>query len=117
MRSGMILAAPLLALVIGPASAAGDPKRGAQLFRQCMACHSVEPGEHMTGPSLVHAWNHKAAAAKDFQRYSDALKRSGLTWDEKTLDRWLANPAQLVPGTGMTFPGIKDAQGRQDLIA
>jgi cytochrome c len=50
-------------------------------------------------------------------RYSDALKGSGFTWDEKTLDKWLANPAQLVPGNGMTFPGIKDTKARQDVIA
>src|SRR3954463_13036685 len=105
------------ALVSGSAAGAGDAARGAQAFRSCMACHSVQSGEHMTGPSLARAWNHKAGSAEGFRRYSDALKASGLTWDERTLDKWLANPAQLVPGTGMTFPGIKDAKARQDVIA
>jgi cytochrome c len=82
-----------------------------------MACHSIQPGEHMTGPSLAQAWNHRAAAAEGFMRYSDALKASGLNWDEKTLDKWLASPAQLVPGNAMSFPGIKDPQARQDVIA
>jgi cytochrome c len=106
-----LLAAPAIAV------AAGDAKRGAQVFQQCMACHSTAPGEHLTGPSLAHVWNHKAASAEGFHRYSDALKKSGLMWDEATLDKWLANPEALVPGTTMTFPGLKDMKRRQDLIA
>lgn len=97
--------------------AAGDATRGAKVFAQCMACHSTKPGEHLTGPSLAHVWGRKAASAEGFHRYSDALKKSGLVWDEKTLDRWLANPEALVPRTSMTFPGIRNAQARQDAIA
>lgn len=96
---------------------AGDAKRGAQIFGQCAACHSVAPGEHMTGPSLAHVWNRKAATAQGFQRYSDALRRAGLTWNEGTLDKWLANPEALVKGTSMTFPGLKQAKEREDVIA
>jgi cytochrome c len=107
----------LLLAAAANAAAAGDAARGAQAFRACAACHSTQPGEHLTGPSLAHAWKHKAGAAAGFQRYSDALKVSGLTWDDATLDKWLENPARLVPGTAMTFPGIKDAQARQDLVA
>jgi len=98
-------------------TAAGDAARGAQLFRQCAACHSTAPGEHMTGPSLAHVWHRKAASERDFPRYSEALKRSGLTWNEETLDAWLAAPGTLLPGNSMTFPGVRDAQARQDLIA
>src|SRR2546421_5982339 len=107
MRPWISLAAPFLVFLVDPASAAGDAKRGAQLFGQCMACHSIEPGEHMTGPSLAHVWNRKAAGAKDFLRYSDALKRSGITWNETALDKWLAGPEQLVPGNSMPFPGVR----------
>jgi cytochrome c len=82
-----------------------------------MACHSLQLGEHQTGPSLAHVWNRKAGTAHDFPRYSESLKRSGITWNEAALDKWLADPAQLIPGTTMTFPGIKDRQARQDLIA
>jgi cytochrome c len=96
---------------------AGDPQRGARLFGQCAACHSVQEGEHMTGPSLAHAWNHKAGTAKGFMRYSDAVKRSEAKWDVTTLDMWLRNPAQLIPGNNMTFPGVKEAKDRADLIA
>ncbi len=113
----MCCAAFALLLPGGIALGAGDAKRGAQLSGQCMACHSLQPGEHLTGPSLAHVWNHKAGTTEGFMRYSDALKRSSIKWDEKTLDQWLANPAQLVPGTSMTFAGIKDRRARQDLIA
>src|SRR5437868_1986258 len=97
--------------------AAGDAARGARLFTQCAACHSIALGEHMTGPSLAHAWNRKAAAAEGFQRYSEALKRAGLTWNDATLDKWLANPEALVKRTSMTFPGLKQPQDRADVIA
>lgn len=71
----------------------------------------------MTGPSLAHVWGRKAASARDFMRYSDALKRSGVAWDETALDGWLASPEKFLPGNAMTFPGVGDAQARQDLIA
>ena len=106
----LLLAAP--AVVV-----AGDAKRGAQLFGQCVACHSVKPGEHQTGPSLAHVWNQKAGSVEGFSRYSEALKGAQVTWNEPTLDKWLTNPAQLVPGTTMTFPGLKERQAREDLIA
>jgi cytochrome c len=109
--------AVLLVAVVQPNFAAGDANRGAKIFSQCMACHSLQPSEHRTGPSLAHVWNRKAGTLDDFMRYSEALKRSEITWNEATLDKWLANPAQVIPGTTMTFPGIKDRQSRQDLIA
>jgi cytochrome c len=98
-------------------SAAGDPKRGAQVFQACLACHSVQGGEHMTGPSLAHIWSRKAGTVEKFLRYSDALKNSDLVWNEATLDKWLRDPAQLVPDTSMTFPGLKGSKDRQDVIA
>ena len=101
----------------GIASAAGDPKRGAQVFQACAACHSVKPGEQMTGPSLADAWNRKAGAVLGFLRYSDALKHTNVVWTDSALDKWLSDPAQLVPGTSMTFPGLKESKDRQDVIA
>lgn len=109
---------PLLALWLAlSAHAAGDAKRGAQLFRACMACHSVAEGEHLTGPSLAHIWNRKAATAPGFQRYSDALKNKNIVWDEATLEKWLANPEAFVPGTSMTFAGLKEPKDRVDVAA
>lgn len=98
-------------------AAAGDPARGAELFRQCAACHSVEPGVHLTGPSLAAIWGRRAATVGGFGRYSAALKHAGITWDAAALDRWLARPEAVVPDTTMTFPGVADARQRTDLIA
>jgi len=99
------------------AAAAEDPKRGAQVFRACAACHSVAPGEHMTGPSLAHVWNRKAGTVEGFLRYSDALKRADIVWNDATLDKWLNNPEQFLPGTSMTFSGLKQAKDREDVVA
>ena len=99
------------------AHAAGDPKRGAQVFRQCMACHSVAAGEQMTGPSLAQIWDRKAGSVEGFLRYSDPLKRADVFWNEATLDKWLANPEKFIPGTSMTFSGLKENQARQDVVA
>jgi cytochrome c len=94
-----------------------DAAKGQRLFQACAACHSIEPGRHLTGPSLAGVVGKKAGTAEGFRRYSDALKSADLVWNEGTLDAWLADPAALVPGNLMTFPGIKDPAARQDLIA
>jgi len=82
-----------------------------------MACHSVVTGEHMTGPSLAHIWNRKAGSVESFLRYSDPLKRADVVWNDATLDKWLANPEKFIPGNTMTFPGLKESQARQDVVA
>ena len=107
----------LLAVVGVSAHADGDAKRGAQVFRACMACHSVAEGDHLTGPSLAHIWNHRSATVPGFQRYSDALKRADVVWDEATLDKWLTNPEAFAPGTSMTFAGLKEPKDRLDVAA
>ena len=107
-----------LALVtLEQATAAGDPKRGAIVFRNCVACHSVEPGRHMTGPSLANVFGKKAGTVEGFRRYSDALRHAGVVWNEQTLDRWLKNPSEYIPRNDMAFPGIRERQMREDLIA
>ena len=113
-------AVPIALLAAAPWSAwsaAGDAARGARVFQQCAACHSTEPDRHLTGPSLANVWNRKAGTAAGFLRYSDALKKSGLVWNEATLQRWLADPQAVVPGNSMPFPGIRDAQARADITA
>src|SRR5437879_13539602 len=79
------------------AHAAGDPKRGAQVFRQCMACHSVAAGEQMTGPSLAHLWHRQAGSVEGFLRYSDPMKRAELDSNEAYTDQWLRNPSPVLP--------------------
>ena len=110
--------AALVTLAFGAtARAAGDVARGARAARACMACHSFAPGRHLTGPSLAGVWDRKAGTAEGFARYSEALKRSGIVWDEQHLDTWLKDPAALVPGNAMGFPGIDDAATRADVLA
>jgi len=95
----------------------GDAKRGAQAFRLCVACHSVTEGEHMTGPSLAHIWRRKAGTVEGFVRYSEAMKRADIVWDEAALHKWLSDPDAFLPGTTMSFPGMKQSKDRQDVIA
>lgn len=85
-------------------------------FAQCQSCHSATPGQNGIGPSLAGVFGTKAAEVPGYD-FSDAMKTSGLTWDEATLDRYLTAPQTVVPGTKMTFPGLKDAAKRAATIA
>jgi cytochrome c len=117
LKAGAFVIAAMLILLDQSAIAAGNAKQGAQVFQQCMACHSTRPGEHMTGPSLTKIWNKRAGTVEGFTRYSRAMERADVIWNEATLDKWLAGPERLIPGTSMTFPGIKESQRRQDVMA
>ena len=99
------------------ARGAGDPERGARLFRTCMACHSIQSGVHLTGPSLARIWDRKAGTIEGFLRYSDAMKGTKIVWNEVNLDQWLANPQQVLPETSMSFAGMREEKDRQDVIA
>lgn len=107
----------VLSAALSSARAEGDPKRGATVYRACVACHSLERGLHLTGPSLAGLWGKKAASVEDFPRYSRALKTQEFIWDETTLNAWVANPNAFVKDNYMTFRGIKDDKARGDLIA
>jgi len=91
----------------------GDPSRGKTLYQACQACHSID--ENDLGPKHRGVVGRPAGSIQDYV-YSAALKSSGLTWDEATLNRWLTNPSALVPGTKMFFQ-VSDAQNRADIIA
>jgi cytochrome c len=91
--------------------------RGQRDFRACMPCHSLEPDRNMTGPSLAGLWGRKAGSLESFERYSDALKSSGIIWGERSLDAWITDPERMVPGNEMPFDGIKDDRARADLLA
>jgi cytochrome c len=82
----------------------------------CSICHSPQQGRNLVGPSLFNVVNRHSGQIPDFH-YSDANKNSGLVWDIGTLDRYLTAPRQVVPGTKMTFPGLRDAKQRADVIA
>ncbi|HEV7633951.1 MAG TPA: cytochrome c family protein [Bradyrhizobium sp.] len=95
----------------------GDASRGQQDFRACAPCHSLEPDRNMTGPSLANLWGRKAGSLPSFDRFSDALKSSGILWDDRALDGWLTDPERMVPDNDMPFEGIKDGRVRSDLMA
>ncbi|MGH7485142.1 MAG: c-type cytochrome, partial [bacterium] len=99
------------------AAADGDPAQGQRVFGVCATCHSLQPDQNMTGPSLADLWNRKAGSLSSFSRYSAPLKNSHFEWNDKTLDAWIKDPQHMVPGNTMTFPGIKDAKQRADLLA
>lgn len=113
----LIFVAAAALSVAAHVGAGGDPQRGAQQFRQCAACHSVAPGEHLTGPSLAEVFGSRAGANKNFGRYSPALRESDIVWTEEALDKWLQDPTSLVPGTSMRIRGIDDHDVRHDIIA
>lgn len=107
-----------MSVSLSPAAAQhGDATRGQRDFRVCAPCHSLEPDRNMTGPSLADLWGRKAGELSSFDRYSDALKSSGIIWDDRALDGWLTDPERMVPDNGMPFEGIKDARVRADLLA
>ena len=117
LRLALLGSMALLPALAAPATAAGDAEKGAALFRACVACHSLKPGQNMTGPSLAGLWERKAGSLASFDRYSSALKSSETVWDDKSLDGWLKSPQSLIPQNRMIFKGIADAQQRADLIA
>src|SRR5207249_1624936 len=79
--------------------------RGAAVFGQCAACHSIEPGVHLTGPSLARVWGRRAGTVEGFSRYSEPFMRATVVWDATTLDRWVEDPQAVVPQDLMPFPG------------
>jgi cytochrome c len=105
----------VFAIAAGTAKADGDPAAGQKAFVQCVGCHSVAPGENKVGPSLAGIYGRAAGALPDYS-YSPALKSSGLTWDEATLDKFLAAPTKVVPGTKMVT-GVINPAIRANLIA
>ena len=106
-----------MAASAGFAHAAGDAQAGEAVFKKsCAVCHTTEEGKNKVGPSLRGVVGRHFAALSDYT-YSDALKKADKTWDDQTLDAYLANPRALLPGTKMIFLGLKSAQDRQNVIA
>lgn len=94
-----------------------DLANGETKFALCQSCHTITPGgANMTGPNLHGVFGKPSASNPDF-KYSDALKAAGWVWDAEHLNQWLAKPQEYLPGTKMSFAGVKDAKDRADLIA
>ena len=92
------------------------PTAGRLVFRKCQACHSIESGKNMLGPSLAGVIGRKAGTEAGYN-YSPAMKSADIVWNPQTLDQYLTDPAKVVPGNKMPFPGLKTDHDRTDVIA
>lgn len=88
---------------------------GKQQFTKCMACHSLERGVNMMGPSLAGLLGRKAGSVEGFT-YSPAMRQSRIVWNRETLSAFIENPVQYVPGTTMPFAGLAKPGPREALI-
>ncbi|GIK98925.1 MAG: hypothetical protein BroJett029_31340 [Alphaproteobacteria bacterium] len=109
-------AAGLLVAASGAVLADGDVEDGKKVFNKCKVCHTLEEGQHKIGPSLAGVIGRPAGTAEGF-KYSDAMKESGVVWDEASIDQYLADPKGFIPGNKMAFAGLKKEDDREDVIA
>jgi cytochrome c len=111
----IVLCTAFILLSSPVALGAGDPAAGQKIFVRCAGCHSIVAGENKNGPSLAGVFGRKSGAEPGFN-YSPALKSANITWDENTLDKYLANPSALVHGTRM-FINVPNAEDRENVIS
>jgi cytochrome c len=105
----------LVSAAATPGVMAQSISAGQQAYAQCIACHATSAANGV-GPGLQGIVGRASASQPGF-RYSPAMKRVKLTWDEKTLDAYVQNPQAVVPGNLMPYSGLADAKQRADLIA
>jgi len=117
-----IIAATMSVVLTCAATAAlaqsGDATRGEQLFNlQCKACHTVEKGgRNGIGPNLFGIFGQKAAAVQGFS-FSEAMQKSGITLDDKTMSEYLKDPKARVPDGKMVYAGLKQQAQLDDMVA
>lgn len=113
---GTALIAGALALASSAALAQGDAAQGEKVFNQCKACHAVDEPQNKVGPHLVGIFGRPAGSVEDF-KYSDALKESGITWNEETLSAFVADPRGYIKGNRMAYAGLKKDEDIANLLA
>jgi len=102
---------------VTPLLAKADVDHGAQIARQCMACHNfAKGGPNMVGPNLWGVVGGPHAHKSDYA-YSDAMKKFPGNWDYESINKFITHPQAFLPGTKMGFAGLKKAQDRADVIA
>lgn len=99
------------------ALAQGDAAAGERVFARCGACHVVDQEQNRVGPHLVGLFGREAGSVESFGRYSDAMKDADITWDEETVKQYVKDPRGYIPGNIMAFPGLKDEEDLENLIA
>ncbi len=109
----MRLAVAVAGLAFASPALAGDADRGEKIYQACTDCHSLDKND--VGPRHRGVYGRKAGSLADYD-YSDALRASGVAWDDKALDRWLTDPQGFVPGVKMFFH-LEAAADRADVIA
>jgi len=115
MRPSFLATAIGLALgTVASSASAADADHGRQVFQACAACHSEKPDA--LGPSLKGVFGRTSASLEDF-RYSNAMKRANLVWDEANLREYIANPQAKVKGNRMPYSGLNNATDVDDIVA
>jgi len=96
---------------------AANYEAGRTVFAQCRSCHTItNGGANMVGPNLHGVVDRHIGAVQNFN-FSPPVKAADFSWDADHLDRWIANPQAMIPGTRMGFAGVRDATQRRDVIA
>jgi len=116
MLKQIAVAAVFMVAGAGAALAEGDAAAGEKVFRKCKACHVADAETNRVGPYLVGIVGRPAGMAEGFN-YSDAMKDSGVIWDEETLAQYLANPKGFIDKNKMAFPGLKKEEDVANVIA
>ena len=110
----LVLGAGIFAIAPGYAQ---DAASGEKIFAQCKTCHQIgENARNAVGPVLNGLFGRKAGMIEGYS-YSSANKKSGITWDEATFREYIKDPKAKIPGTKMTFPGLKDPKQIDDIVA
>ena len=105
-----------ISIFINTSTYSQEIKKGEFAFKKCKSCHTLLKGEsHRVGPNLYGFFGKKAGSAKKY-RYSRAMKKSDIIWNDETLDKYIANPRKYIRGTKMAFGGIKKTEERKVLI-
>ncbi len=105
------------AALAGTALAAGDPAAGEKVFAKCKACHQVGEGaKNAVAPELNGIDGRKAGSVEGYN-YSEAMKNSGITWNEASFKEFVKNPKAKVPGTKMIFQGLASEKDQGDVWA
>jgi cytochrome c len=107
-------------LLFASASAPAQDSDPAQIAfnNACRTCHTTREGDNRLGPTLQGVIGRKAGSLSGYNNFSESMKKADLVWDKSTLDRFIANPDQVVPGNNMKpYGGLASAEERGKIIA